>query len=110
MMAVTPERTAELVALLEKIMGLTPKPKPKAKVVTSEAGVIRDADVKVSPADPNYAGSDAGVVKVRRSDFVTVNMAAYEQQRREQEEYRRKRRALDPSRLGHWGSVDDEDE
>jgi len=106
-MAVSPERTAELVALLEKALGLTPKPKPKPKVVVSEEGVVRDADVRVSPADPNYRGSDEGVVRVRRSDFVTINMELYEAQQREKREDRLRRKALDPARLGHWGSTDD---
>src|SRR5215472_4179790 len=101
-MSVTPERTAELVALMEKALGLTPKPKPKPKVVVSEDGVVRDADVRVSPADPNYRGSDEGVVRVRRTDFVTINMELWEAQQEQKREDRRIRRSLDPFRLGHW--------
>ena len=109
-MTVTPERTAELLALLEQVLGLTPGPPPKPKVVTSEAVVVRDADVKVSPDDPNYASSDEGVVRVRRSDWVTVRVDLWEEQQRQRREERRRRRELDPFRLGHWGSVDEEDE
>jgi hypothetical protein len=106
-MAVSPERTAELVALLEKALGLTPRPKPKPKAVVDDGEVVRDADVRVSPTDPNYRGSDEGVVRVRRSDFVTINMEAWEAQQRAKAEDRRLRRALDPYRLGHWGPIDD---
>jgi hypothetical protein len=108
-MTVTPERTAELVGLLEKALGLTPKPKPKPKVVVNEDGVVHDADVRVSPADPNYRGSDEGLVKVRRSDFVTINMPLWEEQQAAKREERRRRRAIDPYRLGHWGSIDDDE-
>ena len=101
-MSVSPERVAELVALLEKALGLTPKPKLKAKAVVSEGEVVRDADVRVSPADPNYPNSNEGTVRVRRSDFVTVNMDLYEAQQRQKAEDRRLRRSLDPFRLGHW--------
>ena len=109
-MTVTPERTAELVALLEKALGITPKPKPKPKVVVNEDGVVHDADVRVSPADPNYRGSDEGLVKVRRSDFVTINMPLWEEQQAAKREERRHRRIIDPCRLGLYGPVDDEDE
>ena len=108
-MSVDPKRVAELVALMEKALGLTPKPKPKPKVVVNEEQVVRDADVRVSPADPNYRGSEEGVVRVRRSDFVTINMAVWEAQQEEKAEARRRRRALDPYRLGHWGSVDEDE-
>ena len=109
-MTVTPERTAELVALLEKALGITPKPKPKPKVVVNEDGVVHDADVRVSPADPNYRGSDEGVVRVRRSDFVRINIEVWEAQQRQKREDRRLRRALDPCRLGLYGPIDDDDE
>src|SRR5262249_44945657 len=108
-MSVDPKKTAELVALMEKALGLTPKPPAKPKVVTTEEGIVRDADVRVSPADPNYDRSDEGVVKVRRSDFVTVRMDVYEEQMEEKREARRQRRLMDPSRLGHWGPIDSED-
>ena len=105
-MSVDPKKTAELVALMEKALGLTPKPKPKPKVVTNEDGVVRDADVRVSPDDPNYGRSDEGFVRVRRKDFVTINMDLYEAQQREKAAARRYRRALDPYRLGHWDEPD----
>ena len=90
-MGVDPKKTAELVALMEKALGLTPKPKPK--VVTSEGEVVRDADVRPSPADPNHPNSDEGFVRVRRSDFVTINMELYEAQQQQKREDRIKRRA-----------------
>jgi len=107
-MSVDPKKTAEIVALLEKMLGLTPKPKPKAKAVVNHGEVVKDADVRVSPADPNYHGSEEGVVKVRRKDFVTINMELWEAQQQEKAQARRMRRALDPYRLGHWGSTDGE--
>ena len=107
-MAVTPERKAELIAQLEEIIGPTPVERPK--VVTRDSEVIRDADPHVSKVDPNYARSNEGVVRVRRKDFVTIRMDLYEEQMREKQEARRQRRQLDPYRLGHWGSVDDEGE
>jgi hypothetical protein len=101
-MSVDPRKTAELVALMEKALGLTPRPKPKPKVVVSEEGVVRDADVRVSPADPNYHGSNEGVVRVRRNDFVTINMELYEAQQQQKREDRIRRKMIDPFRLGHW--------
>src|SRR5262245_6665264 len=106
-MSVDPKTTAELVALMEKALGLTPKPKPKPKAVVDEGEVVRDADVRVSPADPNYHGSDEGIVRVRRSDFVTINMELYEAQQEAKREDRRMRRRLDPFRLGHWNDPDE---
>ena len=99
---------AEVDAILDRIWG-PPPPKPKPKAVTSEGEVIRDATVKVSPDDPNYRRDDGGVVKVRRNDFVRINMAAYEEQQRQRREDRRHRRRLDPSRLGHWGPIDEDE-
>jgi hypothetical protein len=92
---------AEVKAILYEIWG-PPRPKPKPKVVTSDAEVVRDADVKVSDADPNYPKSDEGVVKVRRADFVTINMKAWEEQQWLKAEDRRHRRMIDPCRMGHW--------
>jgi hypothetical protein len=107
MMAVTPERKAELIAALEELIG--PKRMERPKVVVSDNEVVRDAEPHVSRADPNYAGSDGGVVKVRRNDFVTINMEVWEAQQQDKREQRRLRRALDPYRLGHWGPVDEDE-
>jgi hypothetical protein len=101
-MSVDPRKTAELVALMEKALGLTPKP----KAVVNDGEIVRDANVRVSPADPNYRGSDEGVVRVRRNDFVRINMELWEAQQEAKREDRRMRRALDPYRLGHWGTDD----
>src|SRR5262249_24462511 len=101
-MSVDPRKTAELVALMEKALGLTPKP----KAVVNDGEIVRDANVRVSPADPNYRGSDEGVVSVRRNDFVRINMELWEAQQEAKREDRRMRRALDPYRLGHWGTDD----
>jgi hypothetical protein len=99
---------AEVDAILDRIWGPAP-PKPKPKAVTNEGEVIRDAVVRVGPADPNYSQSDGGTVTVRRKDFVTINMSVWEQQMREKREDRRIRRELDPCRLGLYGPIDDED-
>lgn|SRR5262249_19858712 len=101
---VTEKRKAELLALMEEALGLTPPPLPKPKVVTTEGGVVRDADVEVAKADPNYARSDAGVVKVRRSQFVTVRIDLWEEQQRLKRLDRQRLREIDPFRLGHWNS------
>ena len=106
-MAITPERKAELIAALEELIG--PKRMERPKVVVSENDVVRDAEPHVSRADPNYARSEGGVVRVRRSDFVRINMEVWEAQQQEKREQRRLRRALDPYRLGHWGSVDEDE-
>jgi hypothetical protein len=105
-MSVDPKKTAELVAMLEKALGLTPRPKPKPRAVVNEGEVVRDADVRVSPADPNYRKSDEGIVRVRRNDFVTINMELYEAQQQAKREDRLRRRAIDPFRLGHWDEPD----
>jgi hypothetical protein len=99
---------AEVKAIIEEIWG-PPPPKPKPKVVVEEAEVIRDADVRVSPDDPNYAGSDAGRIRVRRSDFVTVRMDLWEEQMRQKRIDRLRRRELDPARTGIWGPVNEDD-
>jgi hypothetical protein len=72
-MTVTPERKAELIAALEELIG--PKRMERPKVVTRDADVVRDAEPHVSRADPNYARSEGGVVRVRRSDFVRINIS-----------------------------------
>jgi hypothetical protein len=89
----------QIEAWLDELEGIRP---PKPKTVVNQGEVVRDADPHVSRADPNYPNSNGGVVKVRRSDFVTVNMDLYEAQQRQKAEDRRLRRSLDPFRLGHW--------
>jgi|SRR5215831_2811917 len=94
----------EVEAWLEEIEGIKP---PKPKTVVNDGEVVRDADPRVSRVDPNYPTSDEGVVRVRRSDFVTINMGLWEAQQEQKREDRRQRRMLDPYRLGHWGPADD---
>ena len=108
-MAITPERKAEIRALVEEVCGPTPQPRPKV-VTRDDAGTVRDADVPVSKADRNYPTSDAGVVHVRRPDFVTINIAAWEEQQAEKRRYKRYLRELDPCRLGLYGPIDDDDD
>ena len=103
-MALTPERKAEIRAMLN------PAKPSKPKVVTSEGDVIRDAVVRVAPEDPNARGRDDRVVSVRRPDYVTINIAAWEEQQRWKAEERQRRRELDPFRIGHWGPIDEVDE
>jgi hypothetical protein len=93
-------KTAEqFEAWLDEIEGIGP-PKPKAVVIADQ--VVRDADPYVSRADPNSPGSNGGIVRVRRSDFVTINIPLWEAQQRQKAEDRRQRRMIDPFRLGHW--------
>jgi len=106
-MTVTPERKAELIAALEELIG--PKRMARPKVVIRDADVVRDADPHVSRADPNYARSDGGVVRVRRNDFVRINMELYEAQQEAKREDRRIRRMLDPCRLGLYGPIDEDE-
>src|SRR5438874_655857 len=103
----TPERKAELEAMVEAYLGPPPpKPKPpRPKVVVSDGVAIRDADVVVSPKDPNARRGDAGVVSVRRFDRVTIDMAVAEVQwwdRKAQADADvRRRREADPFGMGH---------
>jgi hypothetical protein len=106
-MAVTPERKAELIAELEEIIGHR---MDRPKVVASETEVVRDADVRVSRADPNYPKSQEGMIRVRRNDFVTIRMDLWEEQQRQKRGEKLHRRQLDPYRLGHWGPIDEDDE
>jgi len=99
----TPERKAEIRALLN------PTPPPKPKVVTSGGDVIRDAVVRVAPEDPNAKGRDDRIVEVKRADFVTVNIPLWERQQAERARERQRWRELDPCRLGHWGSSDEDE-
>src|SRR6476620_528801 len=99
---------AEVKAILYEIWG-PPRPKTKPKVVTSDAEIVRDADVKVSNADPNYPKSEEGVVRVRRSEFVTIRMDLWEEQQRQKRAEKFHRKMLDPYRMGHWGPVNEDD-
>jgi hypothetical protein len=114
MMAISPERDAELEAMAKEILrdlnGIaSSKITARPKVVAKEDQIIRDANVSVSKADRNYPTSDEGMVKVRRPDYVTINIPLWEEQQRLKAEQRRRNREIDPDRLGHWGPIDDED-
>jgi hypothetical protein len=98
---------AEVKAILYEIWG-PPPPKPKPKVVASDGELVRDALVRVGPADPNYKESDKGEVRVRRADFVTVRIDLWEEQQRLKAEEKRHRREIDPYRLGLYGPVDED--
>jgi hypothetical protein len=104
-MAITPERRAELKAMIEEAIGgplpRVTRPKVVASKIEGESEIVRDADVKVSRIDPNHDG-DRGEVSVRRAGFVTINMEAWEEQQRQKAEVRRHRRMIDPCRLGIW--------
>jgi hypothetical protein len=126
-MTLTPERRAEVEALLDGILGPEPKPQPpKPKVVVSDAVVVRDADVVVSPTDVNAKrrGGDTGV-RVRRATpmraepplppmgpgEVRIDMGAAQYQweinRADRLTDRAYRRSLDPFDYGHWGRRDE---
>jgi hypothetical protein len=105
----TPERKAEIEAILDEILG--PLPLPKPKVVVSDGVVVRDADVIVSPKDRNSRYGLVETVSVRRPDSVTINMSQAEAQWWDnvgtREAVRRRRREADPFGLGHWGPNDE---
>jgi hypothetical protein len=84
-MALTPERKAELHAEIDALLAQfeppppKPKPKPAVAVVASEGRVIRDAEVVVSPRDPNAENGKPRTVSVR-AETVQINMAVAESQ------------------------------
>ena len=78
----------------------------RPKVVAAEGKVLRPAEVRVSPADPNAGRAVEGVVAVR-PDVVTIRTDLMEQQLAARAANRAERRAADPMRLGHWGGWDD---
>jgi hypothetical protein len=107
-MSVSPEKQAEINAEVEEFFRDfygERSPKPKAVVVKDQ--IVRDADVPVSRIDPNR--SDDMFVRVRRPDYVTIDMPAYEEQQRWKAEARRRNRELDPNRLGLYGPIDDDE-
>jgi len=124
----TPERKAEVEALLDDILGPEPTPAkpqpPKPKVVVDAGAVVRDADVVVSPRDVNatHRGGDTGVSVRRgpppepalppmRPGEVRVDLAAAERQwwltEHDRKADRAHRRMIDPVGYGHWGPRDE---
>jgi hypothetical protein len=103
----TPERKAEILAEIEQIIGPSPRRKPKV-VARDDLGTVRDADVLVSRADPNAVDGQPTEVQVRRPDWVTVNMQAYEEQVADEAARRKYMRSLDPARWGLYGPVDED--
>ena len=122
----TPERKAEVEALLDDILGPEPKPQPPKPMVVVDAGaVVRDADVVVSPRDVNAErrGGDTGAVVRRpgplaepplppmRPGEVRIDLGAAQRQweinRADRLTDSARRRQLDPCNLGIWGPHDD---
>lgn len=105
-MAITPEREAEIWAELDAEFGTGPR-QARPKVVVAEGRSVRDADVVVSRADPNWPQAEAGVVAVRRSAerWVTINQAEAERQWAEREAAR-EAEAVRYDPLGLWGPPD----
>jgi hypothetical protein len=116
----TDEQKAEIDAKLDAIFNKPIRPKPK--VVTSDGDVVRDANVVVSPADPNAKHGADGVVSVRapepqwlRHDTVRINMQLAERQwedrQRDEARDRQGRQQLrqsDP--MGVWGNSTGDEE
>jgi hypothetical protein len=100
---------ADVDALLDRILG--PMPIPKPKVVVSEGQVIRDADVAVSPADRNSRYGTCDVVQVRVGDPGWLKPSAEEEQIIAQNRARatnaKLRQEADPFGWGHWGPTND---
>lgn len=122
----TPERKAEVEARIDEILGPRPKPQPpKPKVVVADDVVVRDADVVVSPADPNAKHRGDMGVRVRRATpaaaepplppmrpgEVRIDMGRaqlqWEIDRADRLAERARRRQLDPFDYGHWGPRDE---
>jgi hypothetical protein len=99
--ALTPERKAEIRAIVDEIVGPTPMPRPKV-VARNDLGTVRDADVHVSRADPNAPGGDR-VVEVRRQDWVTIDIPEWERQQAEKRRERQYKHDLDPFDYGTYG-------
>jgi len=64
---------AQIEAWIDNLMERRRPPKPKAVVEKGE--VVREAETHVSRDDPNYEGSDGGVVTVRIEDINRHNLA-----------------------------------
>ncbi len=114
-MAMTPQEEADFELELEAVYEEICNRRRKPKVVTrDDVGTIRDADVRVSSADFNSRDGQARVVQVRRPDFVTVNMAAYdalwEARQADRQAERAASRELDPYRTGLYGPTDFDDD
>ncbi|WP_292531889.1 hypothetical protein [Methylocystis sp.] len=92
----------EIERLLDEAAGPIPKPRPK--LVAEEGRVVAPAEVRVSPADPNFRFAGAG-------GFVRINMAEAERQRAWAEadaaRERVRRKEIDPFGYGHWGAWED---
>src|SRR5262249_5879103 len=73
----------------------------RTKLVSDRGQIVGKAAVHLSPSDPNWRGSN--------SQYVIIHEDLAEAQRADREAYRRYLRELDPFRLGHWGSIDDDD-
>ena len=109
---VTKEEQARIDRTLDRLDRLLgPRPRARPRVVTRQEfdAPVRDADVHVSRADPNAMGGADRVVEVRRPGaFVRINIAEWEEQQAERARARAHARAMDPYRLGLYGSIDDE--
>lgn len=109
----TPDEKAELRAEVQKLFGPYRKPKPKPKVVAEDGVVVRDADVVVSPRDPNATDNKPKVVQVRAPDpgWLRQKPTADEEQiiaaNRARMANARLRREADPFGLGHWGPTNE---
>lgn len=107
----TEEKKAELDAKLDAILArhgygtrayreAKRRQQERPKVVVEAGRFVREAEVQVSPSDPNYRQGP-------RPGFVVINQEALEREwhaARQAEAWDRKRRAdLDPYNLGLWG-------
>jgi hypothetical protein len=72
----------------------------RPKLVADQGQIVGKAAVHLSPSDPNWHGSG--------SQYVLIREDLAEAQRADREAYRQYLRELDPSRLGHWGPIDDD--
>jgi hypothetical protein len=96
---VSPELRGKIDAIEAKYAVPKAKPKP-AKLVAEEGKVVANAEVQVSPRDPNWREGP-------RPGFVTINTEVAERQwfadRAAAQAEAAHRAMLDPVGLGHWG-------
>jgi hypothetical protein len=62
-----PAELAQFMRQMEGILGQPPRKRPRV-VARGDVGIVRDADVRVSRADPNADGQER-MVEVRRPEY-----------------------------------------
>ena len=114
-MTISPEREIELEAMAKEIIRdlngvassqITTRQRLSLRKIKSSVTLM----CPVSKADKNFPTSDDGMVRVRRPDYVTINIPLWEAQQEEKRRYKRYLRELDPCNLGLYGPIDDDED